>query len=372
MASRRSTPEAGSRPGTLAIPADSPAPRIFAIQYCAPAAQTPREVQLPELRSLAEAERTGVLWVDVQGLGSEPVLREIASIFGIHPLALENAVNIPSRAKSEIYGEQHLIIGRLPQPMASKGAPPIPVQVCMLLGTDYVITFQERFFGFFDPVRTRIQQGAGPLRSSGPDYLVYALLDTLVDRYFPLAEALLARLDELEDDISQDAHPDLLQEVYAIRRHTSVIRRVGRPQREAIASLLRDDSPFVGKAARSYLRDTYDHMVQILDLVDGAHDSATVLVELYLSQVSFKTNEIMKVLTLMASLFIPLTFIAGIYGMNFENMPELRQPLGYAGVLAVMAVMAVSMLAYFWHRGWLGSSRRGRRGATTAGERPGA
>jgi magnesium transporter len=227
------------------------------------------------------------------------------------------------------------------------------------LGRNYLITFQERYFGFFDAVRERIRAGVGPIWSMGADYLAYALLDTLIDHYYPVAENISQKLEDLEDEIVDDPHPDVLVDIHTLRRQLVVLRRVGWPQREALSTLLRSNtSPFITDQVRTYLRDTADHIAQIVELVDASHEAAIGLSEIYLSQVSFKTNEIMKMLTLMASIFIPLTFIAGIYGMNFENMPELHSAFGYFAVIGVMLIVAIGMLVYFRRRGWLGTPRR--------------
>jgi len=346
----KSNPEIGARPGTLAIPPGSPPPRIRVVQY-SPAGVTQREIDDPEqLREFAHTPET--TWIDVQGLGDEAILRGIAKVFDLHPLALENAVNIPQRAKSDLYEEHQLIIARVP--LSGPDAPTTPPQVCFVLGNDYLITFQERYLGVFDPVRERIRAGLGPIREAGPDYLAYALIDTLIDHYYPIAEDLSRRLEEVEEEIEGKPRPEILSEIHAIRRALVVLRRVGLPQREAINRLLRDQTPFIREEVRRYLRDTYDHIAQIVELIDANREMAQGLSEIYLSNVSFRSNEIMKMLTLVGSIFIPLTFIAGIYGMNFENMPELHHPAGYLGAIGTMVVVAVGMILFFRHKGWLG------------------
>lgn len=359
----KSNPAIGARPGTLAIPPGSPPPRVRLMHY-SPAGAEEREIEsLSELEGLGD--RSGVTWVDVQGLGDEAALRAIGEALSLHPVVLENAVNIPQRPKSEPYDDYQLLIARVPA--ADEDGPITPLQVCMVFGNGFLLTFQERYFGFFDAVRARIRAGRGPIWSMGADYLAYALLDTLVDHYFPMAESLSLQLDGLEDEIVKEPHPDMLTELHQIRRHLVVMRRVGWPQREAIGMLLRDPSPFVTDEVRRYLRDTYQHIAQIVELLDAARETAASLSEIYLSQVSYRTNEVMKVLTLMASIFIPLTFIAGVYGMNFENMPELRSRIGYFAVLFVMLAVAAAMLVLFIRKGWIGTPRRDRGGA---GKRP--
>jgi magnesium transporter len=347
------SPPVGARPGTLAIPPDSPPPKIMLFEYGADGIIERTIDDVSELQAFARTD--AVTWIDVQGMGDESVLRRLAEIFGIHPLALEDAVNVPQRAKSEIYDEHQLVIGRAP--LVEDDRITLP-QVCFLIGESYLVTFQERYFGFFDPVRERIRAGLGAIRTSGVDYLAYALVDALVDRYYPVVDDLSAELDILEDDVLEDAISEDLARLHRIRRDLAALRRVAWPQRELLSALVRSESPFIGGEARMYLRDTDEHMGQIVGRLDFCREVAVGLMELHLSTMGHRQNEIMKVLTLMASIFIPLTFIAGIYGMNFEYMPELHSRNGYFVVLSVMVSMAVALVAYFRHRGWLGRPRR--------------
>ncbi|MGB5701395.1 MAG: magnesium/cobalt transporter CorA [Polyangiales bacterium] len=344
-------PEVGSRPGSLAIPPDSPFPKITVIRYDKNSVER-REIADPsELSDLQDDNRT--TWVDVQGLGDESTLRAIGQVFNLHPLALENAVNVPQRAKTELYEHHQLVIARTPC-IDDQGSVRAP-QVCFVIGEHYLLTFQERYYGFFDPVRERITTGLGIIRSGGPGYLAYALLDAMIDRYYPIVQGLSNALEELEDVVLENPHPDVLGRIRVLRRQVVVLRRVAWPQREAVNAMLREQSPFFDAQERLYLRDTYDHISQIAELVDSSREMASDLADAYLSNVSHRTNEIMKVLTLMASTFIPLTFVAGIYGMNFEYMPELRSRNGYFVVWGVMLTVAVGMALYFKRRGWIGT-----------------
>jgi len=234
-------------------------------------------------------------------------------------------------------------------------------QVCFLISRQYLVTFQDRYFGFFDPVRERIRAGIGPIRSAGVDYLAYTLIDALVDHYYPVVEQLSVDLDRLEDDVLEDAETEDLARLHHIRRDLATLRRVAWPLRETINDMVRSPSPFLTDETRGYLRDTDDHVAQIVGRLDFCREIAVGLMDLHLSTMGHRQNEIMKVLTLMASIFIPLTFIAGIYGMNFENMPELQTRTGYFVVLGVMTGLGVALVAYFRHRGWLGRPRRKKR-----------
>jgi magnesium transporter len=266
---------------------------------------------------------------------------------------------MPQRAKSMLWDQHQLVIARVPLE-SEAGALSTP-QVCLLIGREYVVTFQERPFGFFEPVRQRLRDGVGQIRTRGPDYLAWALVDTLVDHYYPVVESQAAALDRLEDSVLREATPELLAEVHRVRRQIAVLRRVGGPQREAISELMRDPSPFVSDAVRVYLRDTYDHISQIMEMADASREAAVGIVDLYLSSLSHRTSEVIKVLTLMTSLFIPLTFVVGVYGMNFDYMPELRQPIAYPAVMVAMLAIALGMIFYFRRRGWIGGSRKRRR-----------
>jgi len=349
---RKRTPPAGSRPGTLSIPKGSPPPRIHVFDYRADSVRESVIEDPAEIAPyLASENKT---WVDVQGFGDEEKLRRLGDLFRFHPLTLESAVNVPQRASNEVGTEHQLIIARAPL-LSEEGRIEVP-QVCMILGPNFLLTLQDRYFGFFDAVRNRLRDGVGrPIRVFGPDYLTYALLDALVDHYFPIVEHLATELEDLEDEINEDPSQTVLARLHQIRRQLVIIRRIGWPQREALRSILRDPSPFVSPETQVFLRSVEQHITQIMEAVDSSRDMTTGLVDIYLSNLSQRTNEVMKVLTLMASIFIPLTFIAGIYGMNFENMPELRSPLGYPLALGAMVSVAAGMILFFRRKGWLGS-----------------
>ncbi len=344
-------PGIGSRPGTLAIPPNSPFPKITVVQYDTETINRQEITDVDALRSLRDF--SGVTWVDVQGLGDEATIRAIGKIFDLHPVALESAVNIPQRAKTELYEHHQLVIARAPV-LDNAGRVATP-QVCFVIGANYLVTFQERYYGFFDAVRERLQSGLGPMRSKGPDYLAYALIDAMIDRYYPVAQSLSDDLEELEDWVVEHPHPEVLARIHALRRQLVVIRRVGWPQREAINAMLRERTPFFAEENNVFLRDTYEHIAQIVELIDSAREMASDLADAYLSNVSHRTNEIMKVLTLMASVFIPLTFVAGVYGMNFDHMPELHSRNGYFFIWGIMIVLGVGMTLFFRRRGWIGT-----------------
>jgi magnesium transporter len=351
-------PSAGARPGTLVIPPGSPRPSLFLLTYD-PDRIDERSLGGPgELPEVFPESR--VTWVDVRGYGDEAVVRELGRRFGMTPLALEDAINAPQRPKSEIYPAHHLVISRVP--IVDEEVELSMPQVCLLIGPHYLVTFQERPLGLFEPVRERIRQGAGrPIRRLGPDYLAYALIDTMVDRYYPVAEGLARELDAIEEDLLDASEEVTLDRLRRVRRQLVMLRRIAAPQREMVDALLKQPSPFVSSHTLEFLRDTHDHIAQVAELGDASREMAAALSNEVLSMVGHRTNEIMKVLTLMASIFIPLTFIAGIYGMNFAYMPELQERYGYFVALAVMLVVAILMVVYFRRRGWLGRRRRAAR-----------
>jgi magnesium transporter len=353
MAFRKSHPPVGARPGTLAIPADSPPPEIHLVHYDEGGVEL-RKVD--DVETLAVPSDEHVTWVDIRGLGDEALLRRIGEIFGIHPLALEDAVNVPQRASSTLYEDQQVIVVRVPL-IDGGGQIDVP-QVCFVLGHNYLVTFQARFFGFFEPVRQRIAAGIGPIRSAGADYLTYALIDTLIDSYYPIVQTLSESMEELEDEVIERPQENTLAKIHQIQRRLVVIRRVGAPQREALTTMLRDHSPFVSDGVRVFLRDTLDHAAQIMEAVDSTREMGISLVNLHLSNVSQRTNEVMKVLTLMASIFIPLSFLAGVYGMNFEYIPGVHDPRSFLVFVGVLSAIAAAMVFVFWRRGWIGSRRR--------------
>lgn len=354
MRQKKRRPPVGASPGTLVIPKESPRPVIKLIDY-GPADLVERTITDPrDLPGYLDAST--VTWVDVEGLGDEKLIREIGKVFGLHPLALEDAVNLPQRPKTESYDNFQLIITRLAR-FNPKDVDVETEQVAIFLGDHFVLTLQEKCGDVFDPVRARIRSGVGPIRKSGPDYLMYSLLDTVVDGYYPVLEDLGEALDDIEQQILTDPLPDHLRSIYNGRRQLLELRRAIWPQREAINSLIRDENPLISANVRVYLRDIYDHTVQVIDVTETYRELATNLMDIYLSAVGQRTNEVMKVLTVVSSIFIPLTFVAGVYGMNFHFMPELAQRWGYPICIAAMVTIAAGELLFFWKRGYLGGRR---------------
>ena len=340
----------GKAPGTLSIDPDWPRPVLRIMAY-RPEEFVEKEIEVEEIPEFLEA--WSVVWVNVDGLGDEAVLRRLGEIFSLHRLALEDVVNLGQRAKVEAYEEDLFIVARSP------GGPGVPgEQLTFLLGEGYVLSFQESPGDSFDGVRERIRHGKGKIRKSGADYLAYALLDAVIDSYFPVLEVISESLEALEQEVLSSPDRSTVAQIYEVKRRLLDLRRTIWPHREALNSLIRDSGDFVSDETALYFRDTYDHCLRIAEMVDSQRDLCSDLMATYLSVVSNRMNEVMKVLSIIGTVFIPLGFIAGLYGMNFDpeaspfNMPELGWYLGYPFALLLMGSVALGLLIYFWKKGW--------------------
>lgn len=348
---RRTRP--GAVPGTVAVDPTAPRPAVRVVSF------GPEDLIEEEPESLDRVtELVGqrpVTWVDVQGLGDAETVNRLGAIFGLHPLALEDVVNTHQRAKVEDYGEHLFIVAR----MLRNGGRLETEQVSLFLGKNFVLTFQEQPGDCLDPVRKRLRNAKGRIRKAGADYLAYALLDAVVDAYFPLLEQYGEWLERADDEVSERPTHQTVVRIHALRSDLLLLRRAIWPFRDALAELIREPNPLICDETRVYLRDCYDHTVQIIDLVETCRELCSDLRDYYLSTVNNRMSEVMKVLTVIATIFIPLGFIAGLYGMNFDpsvsrwNMPELRWHHGYLFALGLMATVAAGLLFFFWRRGWL-------------------
>lgn len=341
----------GDMPGTIIIDADAPPPMIFLIDYN----QTDvvhKQLNTPE-ECIPYLDKESVTWVDVQGLGSVDILERLGKVFDLHPLVLEDVVNVPERPKIEDYDDQLLIISRMVVPK-ERICGFYSEQVSLVLGKHYLLTVQEEpDHDCLEGVRSRIEKGKGIIRRQGADYLAYTLLDAIIDGFFPVLELYGERIEELEEEVIVNPTRKTLQKIYKIRRELLQLRRAIWPQRDAINSLIREGNDLISDEVRVYLRDCYDHTVQVMDMVETYRELASGLMDVYLSAVSNKMNEVMKLLTVVSAIFIPLTFIVGLYGMNFEYMPELKWHWGYPLCLAVMGAIAFGLIFFFWRKGWL-------------------
>ncbi|HKK73134.1 MAG TPA: magnesium/cobalt transporter CorA [Candidatus Krumholzibacteria bacterium] len=341
-------PELGAKPGSLVISPDAAPPRIRLIDYSTSHHETVDDLPVHEIGQ--HVQTPSVSWVEVRGLGDRHVFEELSRQLEIHPLAIEDAVNVPVRPKSELYPNFHLVVLRM-----IRGLPDGRLersQVTLFVGERILLTVQEGQADVFDKVRRRTEIGPR-MRASGPDYLAYALIDLVIDAYFPVIETISQRIEDLEEEITLEARRSHVAAVLDLRRELQELRRDMEPMRDLVAALLREESSFFGDDARTYLRDCQDHAMQLLEVVHSGLDATSQLLSLHGAMMSNRMNEIMKVLTVMSTIFIPLSFLTGLYGMNFVNMPELQAQNGYFVLLGVMAVIVVALVLFFRHKGWL-------------------
>jgi magnesium transporter len=351
---RRPTP--GAPPGTLMLPADSPAPGLRLMLFDAEGCEE-REVQVAEAaREIVLAQGGRVRWLDVQGLGDESVLRALADALGLHPLSLEDLVHPHQRPKLEAFDGYLLMVLRnvrlLPDGAVENE------QLGLVLREGLLVTFQERPGDGFDPVRLRLRQKGSPLRRQGADGLAHALVDELVDLYFPVLELYADSMDQLDEQLTAQPARETFRGIHAMKRELRALRRAVWPLRDLLALLGRGPQPFVGEAVRPAFRDCLDHALHLVEFVESARERADDLADLYLATVNERTNQVMKLLTVIATIFIPLTFLAGVYGMNFKtetgpySMPELGWPYGYVAFWGVSLAVALGMLWVFRRRGF--------------------
>lgn len=294
-------------------------------------------------------------WIQVQGHADPDLLRQIGDAFGLHHLALEDVLNTGQRPKMESYDGQLFVVMSLPVRHNGSIA---TEQVSLFVGESFIVSFHDSMTDPFGLVRKRLRTSSGYIRSGGPSHLLYAMLDAIIDQGFPVLEALGESIEDLEEILLSTPDKKTLHNIHHIKRELLLLRRMLWPQREVLNSLLRGDHPLIGEDIKTYLRDCYDHTIQIMDLLETYRDIMTSMLDVYLSSVSMRLNDVMRVLTVIATLFIPPTFVVGVYGMNFDpaaspwNMPELEWKYGYLFVWLVIAGMMGGMLVYFKRKKW--------------------
>lgn len=346
---RRRRPPPGSAPGTLVAAPHAVTTQLRAVGYGPEGAEERQGITLAELPALRA--RFPLVWIDVAGLSDLDTVRQVGEQFGLHRLAIEDAVHVHQRAKVEDYPTHDFLVLRTVNP----GEHLDSEQLAICVGADFVVTFQERPGDCFDAIRARLRDPSGRIAAAGADTLAYALLDAAVDVYFPVMEQCGDRLEAIEQRILDHAEARAIAaDLHCLRRELLELRRSLWPLREATGALLRNECPRFSAAVLPYLRDVHDHVIQLLDLLENYREMAGSLLELQLSTASMRLNEVMKVLTVIATIFIPLTFVVGVYGMNFDVMPELRWRYGYLLCWALMAAIAVGMLWWFKKRRWIG------------------
>jgi len=349
---RRVERRPGSAPGTLQGDPQAQPPRIRAMAFGAEACQEV-EIRSPdELRSLLE--RWPVTWVNVDGVAHAPTLEALGQLFGIHRLALEDVINTDQRAKVESFAEHVFLVARAPSATLAQHLE----QHSLFVGRNWVLTFQEQEGDNFDLVRQRLRAAGSRIRCSGPGYLAYALLDAIVDSYFPVLDAVGTRLEALEDVVLEGPERETPHAIQAVKKELAALRRAVWPHRDALAALQRETGRFDAETL-IHLRDCQDHVVRIVELLELYRETCSDLMNVHLSGLSNRMNEVMKVLTIIATIFIPLGFVAGVYGMNFDrsvsawNMPELGWVWGYPFALGLMLAVALGLLWFFRRKGWL-------------------
>jgi magnesium transporter len=342
----------GLAPGSLVYTGDKAplVPRVTMLDYDEHRVVEKELVQVDDCVPFKDAQT--VTWINVDSVTKPGVLENFGRVMGFHALMLEDILNTDQRPKLEDYGDYIYIVVKMLEYDADKGDIVIE-QLSLILGPNYVITFQERAGDFFDPLRERIRKSLGRIRKLGTDYLAYAILDIIVDNYFVVLEKLGEKIERLEEIIIANPAEAAVRGVYAIKREMIFVRRSVWPLREVVTSLQRSESPMIRESNAAYFRDLHDHVMQVTDSVDTFRDLLNGLLDSYYSTITTRTNSVMKVLTLFSAIFMPLTFITGLFGMNFRNFPELDWHYGFQGSLILMVTVIVVMYAIFKWKKWV-------------------
>ncbi|GGF10265.1 magnesium/cobalt transporter CorA [Hymenobacter cavernae] len=354
----------GERPGTLQIRENALKPRLFMISYDEKSYKEREFTSYDELRTYYLSTPQQQHWLDVRGYGDLPLMERIMNDFDLPPLQMEDVLGDYQRAKVDVFGDNQLfLVSRM-----TDFTPNCDIeddQLSIFTGSNFIISFQDDYEDCLDSVRNRIRSGKSQILRSSPQYLAYALTDVVLDHYYPTMAAIGDYIETLEDDIFR-GRPNrrLLARILRIKKDITRFRRLVYPERDKLAELLRLPDDVLPENIKLFYRDCYDHAIQALDLAESYRESISSLVDLYLSSQSNRMNEVMKVLTIISSIFIPLSFVVGLYGMNFQredehghvmpmNMPELYSPLGYPITVAVLILIVTVQLVYFYRKGWL-------------------
>lgn len=339
-----------------------PEPGAIAISYLDYSADQIQAGEVDDLEAFLAEERpewSATRWINVSGLHPF-VVNKFREKFGFHTLTAEDTLHVPQRPRVEMFDDHAFVVGRMVQRLKSDPTDPNSEdgldteQVSLFVYRDTLITFQQKPGDVWEPIRERLKVENSRIRRLGTGYLLYALLDAVVDHSFPVLEKYGDILEELEIITLETPTPHVLHKIHSVKRELSLLRRIVWPLREVVDGLYREEAGIVGEETKPYLRDVYEHTIQIVEIIESYREMASGLADLYMSAVSNKMNEIMKVLTIMASVFIPLTFVAGVYGMNFQHMPELAVEWAYPAVWVTFIVLTVGMLGFFKYKGWIG------------------
>ena len=351
MDATKRSKKAGLPPGTLVHVGQEydRATRISLIDY------TEAQFQEKIIENIEDTfpyrDSQSVTWINVDGLHDTSTIEKIGNHFGLHPLIQEDIVNTEQRPKTEDFSSYIFIVLRMLN-YDEKRQKIKNEQVSLVLGSNFVLSFQEDVGDVWDSLRERIRQNKGHVRKEGADYLAYSLMDAIVDNYFIILEKAGENIEGIEEKVITSPTKETLPAIYHLKREMLVLRKAVWPLRDVVNTLGHDENPLIKDSTRIYLRDIYDHAIQVIDTIENYRDMISTLVDIYLSSVSNRLNEIMKVLTILSSIFIPLTFIVGIYGMNFVHMPELNLTWAYPALLVFMALVAGGMIVYFKRKKW--------------------
>jgi magnesium transporter len=347
----RASSKAGLPPGTLIHVGEAKAESsvITVIDYDENNFLEEENVSVEE--AATRATGPSVTWINVDGLADTRLIEALGNRFSLHPLTQEDILNTTQRPKLEEFDEYLFVVIKM---LFINGNEEICAeQVSLILGDHVVISFQEQQGDVFESIRNRLRTGKGRIRKFGPAYLMYSMLDAIVDGYFSVFEKMGEWIEELEDELVTDPDPETLETIYSLKRDLIYLRRSIWPLREVVAAMGRGETTLIPEATLIYIRDVYDHVIQVADTLETYRDMVSGMLDIYLSSISNRMNEVMKVLTIIATIFIPLTFVVGLYGMNFHNMPELSWDYGYPLVLIIMMIIAVSEILYFRRRRWI-------------------
>lgn len=350
---RKKQSKVGLAPGTLVHVGEKKAEKIVIRAWIYNSEKLiEKEIQIVEDCQALKDQPDVNLWINVDGLDNIEVIEKLGSYFGVHPLTLEDVLNTGQRPKMEDYDSYIYTV--LKEMILDEDREEIIIdQVSVILGSNYILSFQEKAGDVFDPIRERLKNPASRLRKNGVDLLAYSLIDAIVDNYFVILEHFGEKIEDLEEKLIVDPIPDTLKAIQKHKRDMITLRRSVWPLRELINSLQRTESGLIKETTQLYLRDVYDHTIQVIDSIEAFRDILSSMIDVYLSSLSNRMNDVMKVLTVIATIFIPLTFIAGVYGMNFDYMPELEWRWGYPVVMLGMALIGISMFLYFKKRRWV-------------------
>lgn len=344
--------KAGLSPGTLVHVGEKKIEktRIRIIHY------DEKDLEEKEVDTIEECfpfkDRAAVTWINIDGLHEVDIIEKIGTHFNVHPLVLEDILHTGQRPKTDdLESYIYIVLKMLYYDEDEYNIK--EEQFSLILGSNFVITFQERIGDIFNPVRDRIRNGKARIRKKNADYLAYALIDAVVDNYFVILERLGEKIEEMEEALLANPTPEMLQSIQGMKRTMISLRKSVWPLREVVSALERSESSLIEESINIYLRDIYDHTIQVIDTLESYRDMVSGMLDTYLSSLSNRMNEVMKVLTIIATIFIPLTFLAGVYGMNFESMPELKWAWGYPALWIVMIIIGVFMALYFHRKKWL-------------------